>query len=441
MDRPERAQKIRFPQPLRLVIVLAAPFVLSSCASLPAAQERVRVASETGNYAGARQQLDESQRDFGRRSEMLFLLEKGFLLHLEGKYRESADTFERAKSKYDALYTTSVSGIVSSLAFTDYSLDYRGEDFERVLVNVFQALNYVMLGEYDEARVEAKDADSKLAVINSRYPEKQKNVYREDAFCRLLMGLLYEASTRPEDADDACVWFRQAFQSYRNDYSPHYGTQPPSFLRDKAAVCPPLFPRERRPAEVYVIQYKGLSPLKQEIMVPVPLLNGYMSSLAFPRYYVRPSRISSSELVAKDSRGQPVSAAAECGEDVGAIAVKNLEDRKVRAIALAALKSAGKYAAITSQENSVAKHYGFTGLELYKFLSSLYFLTSNRADLRSWQTLPEKIMISRISLPPGEYTFEFVSRDSSGAVLQRVDLGKSDLIPAEKKFYIVRSPF
>jgi uncharacterized protein len=441
MDRPERDQKVRLAHAFRLVILFIAPLLLSSCVSLPPAQERVRVAAESGNYAAASQQLESSQKDFGRRSRLLFLMEKGYLLHLQGKYRESAGVFEQAKQVYDQLYTKSVSGIASSLVFTGYSMDYRGEDFERILINIFQALNYVMLGEYDEARVEAKDADSKLAVINSRYPENKKNVYREDGFCRLLMGLLYEASTHPEDADDACLWFRQALGTYENDYHSNYGTEPPSFLKQKASECPPPFPRERRPAEVYVIQYQGFSPLKEEIAVPVPLLSGYMSTIAFPQYYARPGRIQLSELVARDANGQEVAVPAECGEDIGAIAVKNLEDRKLRTIAIAALKSAGKYAIVASQENSVKKHHGYGGEELYKFLASLYFISTNRADLRSWQTLPQKIMISRIALPPGEYSLAFICHDASGAVVQRTELGSSQLTPAEKKFYIVRSPF
>jgi len=441
MDRPERDQKVRFPEAFRFVILLAAPLILlSGCVTIPAAQQKVRMSAEAGDYAGAAQSLENSRKDYGARSRYLFLLEKGLLLHLEGKYRESTDAFEQARRRYEELYTKSLSGIAASLVLTDYSMDYRGEDFERVLLNVFQALNYVMLGEYDEARVEARDADARLAAINSKYPEKQKNVYREDAFCRLLMGLLYEASRHPEDADDACLWFKQAFQTYDTDYRSQYRTDPPSFLKEKNNSCPSSLPVALRPAEIYVIQYAGFSPQKEEVVVPVPLLNGYVSSIAFPRYSLRPSRIVSSRLVARNAKGGSFTAKAEVGEDIGAIAVKNLEDRKVRAIARAAVKAAVKYVAVQAQEKSVAKHNDSNGVDIFRLLSSLYFLSTNRADLRSWQTLPEKIMITRLALDPGEYTLEFVSTDATGAAAQTVALGKAVLVPAEKKFYIVRTP-
>ena len=440
MDRPERDQKIRLPQPLRHVIFLAASLLLSGCVAIPAAQLRVRTAAESGEYAVAEKLLEDSRKDYGARSSYLYLLEKGLLLHFEGNYGASVDAFEQARRRYEELYTKSLSGIASSLVLTDYSMDYRGEDFERILLNVFQSLNYVMLGEYDEARVEARDADSRLAIINSKYPEKQKNVYREDAFCRMLMGLLYEASHRPQDADDACLWFKQALRTYEGDYRSQYGAIPPAFLKEKNASCPSPVPVEKRPAEVYVIQYQGFSPLKEEVMVPVPLLNGYVTQIAFPRYYQRPSLIASAQLLAKNDKGAAFIGLAEAGEDIGAIARKNLDDRKVRAIALATVKAAVKYAAVASQERSVAKHNDRGGLDIYRLLSSLYFLSTNRADLRSWQTLPEKITVTRLALDSGDYTLEFSSLDRAGAIAQRVILGKAHLVPGEKKFYIVRTP-
>ena len=442
MDRFERDQKIRFPQSFRLVIFCCLfPLFLSSCVSIPAAQERVRSAAESGNYVAASQLLENSRKDYGSRSELLYLLEKAFLLHLEGKYRESTGVFEQARRLYDQLYTKSLTGIASSFIFTDYSMDYRGEDFERILINVFQALNYCMLGEFAEARVEAKDADSKLAIINSRYPEKQKNVYREDAFCRLLMGLLYEASPDPQDQSDACLWYRQALSTYQQEYLPDYATPPPAFLNEKAGSCPSRQSRDKIPAEIYVFQYKGAVPFKTEIQVPVPLLNGYVTEIAFPKYVVRPDRIQSSQLMAQDEKGRAFVSWGECGEDIGAIAVKNLEDRKVRTIAKAAVKAAAKYFLVEAQEKSVAKHNGPAGASIYRLLSSLYFFSTNRADLRSWQTLPEKIMVTRLALEPGDYSLEFSSRDPNGAYVQIIDLGKVKLQPAQKKFFIVRSPY
>ena len=443
MDRLERDQKIRLPDYVRLVILcILAPFVLCSCVSLPAAQERVRFSAERGDYALASGLLESSRKDYGPRSELLYLLEKASLLHRAGQYRRSIDAFEQARQRYEQLYTKSLTGIASSLIFTDYSMDYRGEDFERILINVFQALNYAMLGEYAEARVEAKDADSKLAVINSRYPANQKNVYREDAFCRLLMGLLYEASPDAQDEADACLWFRQASEAYDQRYFPDYAVAAPSFLKEKTGQCPAAGPRERRPAEVYVFQYQDPAPFKEEIMIPVPLPNGYVTQVAFPHYVRRPASGGSSAVFARNARGEDFSGgAAECCEDIGAIAIKNLEDRKVRTIAKAAVKAGVKLAVEMKQEDSVYKHNGPGGAALYRLLADFYNVTTNRADLRSWQTIPGKIMVTRLVLDPGEYSLRFEARDGYGNVLRRKDLGPAVLRGADKKFFLVSSPY
>ncbi|MGE5307460.1 MAG: hypothetical protein ACM3OC_00025, partial [Deltaproteobacteria bacterium] len=386
----------------------------------------MRAAAETGDYVTASKALESSEKNYGSRSRLLFLLEKACLLHLEQKYRESAAVFEQARAEYEKLYTKSVSGFVSSFIFTDYSQNYRGEDFERVLINVFQALNYVMMGQNDEALVEARDADSKLAVINSRYKEGQKNVYREDAFCRMLMGLLYDASPRPQDVSDSCLWFKQALDSYQEGYRANYGTEPPSFLKEKTSSCPPA-PQARRGCEVYVIQYKGFAPVKEEASLPVPLPGGYITQIAFPKYRRRPGLAVVSQATARDSAGRIFFSPTECAEDIGAIAEKNLNDRGARAVAVAVAKAGAKYAIEKNQGDVIRKRYGANTEALYTVLASLYNIATNRADLRSWQTLPDKIMIARLVLPPGDYVIEFNAKDGAGRTFQSLALGNAFL--------------
>ena len=77
------------------------------------------------------------------------------------------------------------------------------------------------------ALVEARKVDNKLNIINSRYAKDKKNVYKEDAFIRFLMGVLYEADG--ED-NDAFISYRKAEEIYRTDYRQNYGVSPPVIL-------------------------------------------------------------------------------------------------------------------------------------------------------------------------------------------------------------------
>ncbi|GAF99605.1 unnamed protein product, partial [marine sediment metagenome] len=86
------------------------------------------------------------------------------------------------------------------------------------MVNLFMALNYVGMGNWEGALVEARKVDNKLSVINSKYEEEKKNVYKEDGFIRFLMGALYEAEG---EINDAFISYRKAEEIYRSAYLPN----------------------------------------------------------------------------------------------------------------------------------------------------------------------------------------------------------------------------
>ena len=111
-----------------------------------------------------------------------------------------------------------------SVLLNDNVLPYDGEDFERVLVNVFLALNFAKQGLPDEAIVEARKVDLKLREFARQY--EGKNTFQEDAFARYLAGALYESGA---EINDAFISYRKAHEAYEK-YARAYGTKAPSFL-------------------------------------------------------------------------------------------------------------------------------------------------------------------------------------------------------------------
>ena len=75
----------------------------------------------------------------------------------------------------------------------------------------------------------------------------------------------------------------------------------------------------------------------------------------------------------------------------------------------------------------------------FDFLSSLYNLSTERADLRSWQTLPAQIRVARLLLEPGEYEFFVQTYTDNNRFLNKVSLGKGNLKAGEKKFFVFRN--
>jgi hypothetical protein len=51
------------------------------------------------------------------------------------------------------------------------------------------------------------------------------------------------------------------------------------------------------------------------------------------------------------------------------------------------------------------------------FLVNMFTASTEKADTRSWVTLPREIRIGRLSLPPGQHTIAIQSLDGSGNVI------------------------
>ncbi len=409
-------------------------------------QPQINGLATAGKFKYALKVLQENQKDsYGANNHLLYLLDYGLMSHLAGRYEESIKTFEEAKNVYDQLYTTSISKEVATWLINDNMAPYRGEDFERVMINIFQSLNFVALGNIEEALVEARDVDVKLSVINRQYKPDQKNVYKEDAFARLLMGILYEQNGTGDDLNDAFISYKKAVDIYENDYH----IEVPEILKENILALAEWMDQEefqvyRRKfmnksflglkdkeakAEVYLIHYAGLSPIKHQISIPIPLPGGYLSQLAFPVYDRRTEEISVGYFKAVDLDQNSSFISTEEVEDIGGIAIENLNNRKARVIAKAAIRSAGKYLIEQETEEALERKYGDNSSNWVKYVGSLYNIVSEQADLRSWQTLPDQIRMARLILDPGQYEL-FLNEHSFGSI---------SVIAGEKKFILFRT--
>ncbi len=443
----------------RLLLLLACVF-LSSCATPSKIQSQVKNLTLQNNYSKACTLLNDNPARYGRNNILLYLLDKGFILHLAGDYKASIDAFDKAKLKFDELYTKSVSGIVSTWLINEYSAPYRGEDFERVMINIFQALNYLMTGNLEEALVEARDVDIKLAAINTHYKPNEKNVYKEDAFARFLMGILYEAHDTREDLNNAFISYAKAIAAYEDDYVRNYGLTVPDILKENILSVAEYMGRDEftvykakykgvaflslkekaKKSEVYLIEYNGFSPVKEEAMLLIPLPDAYVFKLAFPKYVQKSQEVQQIVFGARGSTdNEAFEACTQAAEDISALAVKTLENRKVRVRVKALTAATGRYLWERKQEENIRKRLGGQAADGFKIVSNLFNVYSAKADVRSWHTLPSEIRIARLFLEPGEYSFFVDTQNAQGNNSKTVELGRMKLSSGEKKFFLIRT--
>jgi hypothetical protein len=399
----------------------ALSLALLSCG--PSTEFYRNVESDLANrqYDSAIDQVRAHASDYGDKSIVLYELDMGLLFHYAGQYDSSNAYLLAAEREIDDLYTKSISLAAVSVILNDNVLPYEGEDFEKVLINVFLALNFASKNEPDEALVEARKVDLKLREYARQY--EGKNTYQEDAFVRYIMGALYESAG---EINDAYISYRQAHDAYAI-YENNYGTSEPSFLLDdlvrtatlmsfdeEAAEFQALggspFERSGRPfGSLIVIAYAGRGPIKHEIRPSVSIADDkgvvHTFQVALPKFGSRFNSDRKYEIIAwaADSTGADT-VYSEVGENVSAIAAKALDDR----IALVYLKSGGRallkfLASEKAKAGLTKKEEDKVGNFLKSLAVDLAVGASEHADLRTWRTLPAEVQIARLYLSPGEY--------------------------------------
>ena len=408
--RLRRAIRVFPPPGWVLATVLLA---LSGCASYSDSFSVIENDMAAQNF-GAALQAFEKQR-YPKRDQVVYLLNKAMLERMSGDFAASNRTFEAAKASMDELYGVSIREQALSFAINDATRSYTGETYEQVLVHLYTALNYLQLGDLIDARVEALQVDERLREIAQKIPESR---YTEDALARYLTGMIYEEMG---ERSDAMISYRQAYEAYRR-YREKYGVTVPNYLKqDLLRLSQQLgLSQEMRQykkefqieywmsaeelaqkGELVFILHDGLAPIKREQAANVvDPASGHIVRIALPYFETRFTPVSGARVAAGD-----VSAPAELAEDIGAIAGKDLEARMpgitARAVARAVVKAQMAKAA---RDSARQQNQNNAGAAVAALAVEIAGLVTERADTRSWLTLPSRVYLARVPLPPGTYT-------------------------------------
>ncbi len=443
---------------LRLLLLLFLGAMIFSCAPKVKHYPLINQCLSNQNYDQALQVIKNNKDAYPKRNAALYYMEEGILAHFALRYKESNKSLSRAEQIMDELYTRSISKQTASFLINDNTIPYRGEDFESAMVNLFMALNYVGLGLKDEALVEARKVDNKLNIINSRYSEDKKNVYKEDAFIRFLMGALYEADG--ED-NDAFISYRKAEEIYRTDYRQNYGIAPPVLLIENLLSSAKAMdfqeelteiqgqysdvtfraPAEKKEmAEIYLIHYNGLGPKKVEKRWVVPLPDGYLVKVAYPKFKKRYYEIVRGVTTLKNlTSGVSYEFSTILMENIGSIAVKNLENRTGRIKAKAIARATTKYLATKAASKMAKKEGGSIAGLLVQVAGNVASAATEQADIRHWRLLPAEIRVGKIAVPPGEYEGRISFANASGAIITSREIEPFTVEMGEKKFITYRT--
>ncbi|MTG96952.1 hypothetical protein GJV76_02135 [Myroides sp. BIT-d1] len=429
----------------RTSVLFALMFFVFGCASYHDRITDYYKKVGAGDYVEAEKSLDKNALVKKDRNKLLYLMEKGRLAHLQGEYAKSNNYLNEADLLVEDA-VKSVGDVAVGLFLNSMSQSYKSEEFEIFMLHYYKALNYLFLGETQEAVVEARRISLQNYAQGDKYKDKTTR-YSKDAFSLILQGLIYEHA---KNYNDAFIAYRNAVEVFKSAQGSYYGVSTPRALKmDLLRMAYNLGftgelnayqkefnlkynPKEESEGGDLVIFWEnGMAPIKTEenivftlvkgekgglfftnalgIMIPVSLnisggttLNDVHSlNIAYPKYIVQQPPYFKALAKSND-----YNYSFELVEDIDALAVMTLKERAgkelgdiltrmaVKKAAEYALKAAAKSNGKDGEANAVLEGIGF-GVQLFNMFSE-------KADTRNWQTLPAKVNYTRIPLKKGE---------------------------------------
>lgn len=460
-------------RPASLTGLLLAGLLLGGCASrwqdlfVSYSDQMVPLRNQLllGHAAEALPKVRESTP--GDDTYVLDQLERGRIAWLAGQDGVSKQGFAAADSRLawedsQAQYRLS-HGLdqAGSLLTNDQTMAYRAPDYERTMLHHYLALNYLQRGDAEGALVEVRRAnqvqeralkaradevrkakeeseeaeadtaaEGEMRQLMSRgAPELDRLIGQvkngfQNAYTFYFSGVLYEAAG---DLNDAWVDYQRGYQIAPDNQSLQDALLRLARLRGAAdelretekrvgRKAPPL---ARDQGQLVVLFEDGLIPARREIFLPLPISTSSGDfrtfTVAVPYYDNR----------ASDTGPLTVSAGKQAGRTsslvrLEALAAKDLQERLPGMLTRQALRLVAK----EQLRRSAAKEGGDVG----NILVGIFNTLSERADTRSWLTLPAEASSWQGMVPAGEVQLRLGAGSAMRTLPLTVHAGRTTLV-------------
>jgi hypothetical protein len=448
---------------------------LGGCAhNLTGYYKKLRTKLDAGDYGEAAKFVDKSESTYGKKNVLMYHLDSGIVNHFASNYETSLKSFEQAKKMFAQYYQKSITAGVASMFFNDNTLPYYGKDFERVHMHVFEALDYILSGQNDEAVVEARQVDTLFKTL--QIEKNYKIFYKDDGFIRYLMGFVYENA---KDINDAHISYYKALKAYKNGIAE---IAVPKKLIDDAYTSALLLGMEDRAYEIkkeypqackcmipsgcgecVVINYNGIVPEKIETVLEFALSDAWayvgiaevgsgdersfaqaksIGISAFANDYIKVSfpkyRDFKNKIVSFSITNGDLEIKSNLVQDLSNVAKKCLDADITKIYAKTLARAAVKYVIGKSCSQAIEKEGNKALGLLSKIAFNAYNSLSEVSDKRAWHTLPDKVLMARFYLPEGLHTLKVNFLGSDGEILQSKDVSV-DVKAGKKNFITIRS--
>lgn len=359
-----------------------------------------------------------------KKDAVLTNLDAGMLSFYEENYTDAIKSLQTAEDLIYDNYTKSISQYSASIAINDLTIDYAGEDYEDLYINLFKSLSYYNLGKSNDAIVEINRFINKSKAISSLHEvelaEARKLVkengaldfsveFHDSALGEYLAMLYYRSIKDRSTMQSSARFVEDAFNTQKDIYN----FKIPSSLKSEVAVS-------NNDTRVNVLCFSGLSPKKvgdyvrysDELFFSVPALQKYKQNVN----YITVTLIN-------DDTKQEYFTELEKIEDLANVAMDTFQQKEklyyYKALYRALAKGTstlGTQAAgeiLSDSSNAFVSAAGAI-ISAGSVINGNAAELTDQADLRIAQYLPARADVGGITVEPGKYNIVINYYDKKG---------------------------
>ncbi|MFH1829647.1 MAG: hypothetical protein ABH871_02565 [Pseudomonadota bacterium] len=399
---------------MRILTALIAVLSLSACVST---YQKNAVSAHNAYYRGdydrALKLIDKVKP--AERDKLLYLLDKGMILHAVGKYKESNVALTEAEELSSALAAKSVTREVAATLWSEEATEYAGERHERAMIIVMRMLNYIMLDDWEGAQVEVRRLGY---VVEKAYGAEHEF---DNAFAVYLSAIAWEVLG---NINDALIDYKSLAK--KDKAVPYYGYDLKT-ASSKLGLPVKLPPKESMAWQ----KSKGYRNDRGQLIIIAQVgrapgfVSDYMSTgyftVSVPRAVMYEPLVSHAQVFIDGKDVGRTHSFYNIADDI-LIALKERQKRSLIRKVVKMSVQTGLYAAGLELMEEDEIESQIAGIAL-SFLA-MSMSASDKADERSWRTLPASFQIGRFYLKPGKYKLEIKPDGAFAAIERRVEISE-----------------
>ncbi|HAW80857.1 MAG TPA: hypothetical protein DCX27_14770 [Balneola sp.] len=359
------------------------------------------------------------------KDQVLYNLESGMIYHFSNKFDSSSYYFTNSENEIDQNYTKSVSRGIGAFLTNDNKLVYDGEPYEDLYLNAFKALNFMHLQDWEAALVETRrmtykmeQLDIKIKGLASAFAKSDssgKADWKTDdiniqnsALAHYLSTILY---AKAGDFDDArierekleiALKEQSTLTPYRNSNTSNFEIlQKPSSYNVLLAGFTGRAPyKVQEDARVFIDDYDDEKDNEFYLKFSFPVINTFQSNVRYVRAVINDSVKTTLDLI----------------ENMDKVSAEVYKAKQPIIYSRALLRASTKAAGTKLISGAVREKNEFLG-DLLQILGFIAQETTEKADLRSWQTMPGQAWMKTLYVPEGNNTIRIEYVGINGRVL------------------------